>query len=348
MRILPLHEIEDDDVLAVSLVGPDRRVILPKGTPLTAVYRGLLADRGYWALPVVFPGYDDVEPVPWAPDSLVQDVVAFLLNLPPRFNGPTLLEAERLAGRLIEEYWDHPPGAVELFMPRDQDSNPAILALNRALLVIAGGQNTFPVGRLPEIVLAALLMDAGPGNALAAREIRDPEDPADGVRSVEAAVAYLRTVSAISFRTLGAIRQAYARWDGSGQPPLKASAIYEGAQLLAPANRLARLVMPTTDHPALPPHEALEWVLGGADTDFARPWLLNIRDRVAPYATGSTVQVSNGQLAVVTHTPLKTPMRPRVRWLTGPHRGQEWDLQEAEHRSLVIMNVHWRRSLDTA
>jgi hypothetical protein len=348
VRLLPLSEIRDEDRLATSIWGADRRLILSKGSPLTAAYRALLTERGYWALPVEFPGYEGVEAVPWLSDNLVLDLVAYLLNLPERFDAKAWFAAQSLVTQILEEYWAHPRGAVELFLPRDAASNPAVLAINRALVVIAAGHGLFDEARLPEIVLAALLLDSGPGNALATGVIHDSDDPAFIQEAVGAAVAYLQQTSAVSFRTLGAIRQAYTHWDGSGTPPLRGPAIYEGAQLLAPANKLARLLMPTPEHPPVAPHEALEWVIGGADLDYALRWVATIKERVAPYATGTTVRLSTGELAVVTRAPLGTPTRPHVRFLTGPERGTERDLQDPALRNVVIVDVYWQRELESA
>ena len=89
-------------------------------------------------------------------------------------------------------------------------------------------------------------------------------------------------------------------------------------------------------------------MMGGADSEFSLEWLSRIQQDVAPYGVGSTVRLSDGQLAVVVHAPVGQPQRPTVRLLTGGRRGLEMALTDRAYRNIAIVDVYRSRDLDVS
>jgi hypothetical protein len=347
MRLLPLTEVHEGDVLAATLWAADKRVVLREGSIISESHVQYLRKRGYAAIPVEFPGYEGIEPESWVPDALLTQVVAHLTALPEVFDTRTLNEGTQLAADLLGAVEMRPFGALELLTPSGTVPLPVLAAVNRALIVAHVGRRHFPDMTLTRFITAALLLDSGPGNALQTGLLTDEEDLAQRCERAERTLEYLQSAPRLSPRLGACIRQINAWWDGTGVPPLAGEDIFEGAQLLGPTDRLVRLLVDVPGRPGLPPHEALEWLMGGAGTEHAVEWVTRIHQAVAPYGIGVTVRLSDESLGVVARIPAGWPHRPTVRVLTGPHRGSELDLTQRAWASLAIMGVHTPRLLAT-
>jgi hypothetical protein len=348
MRMLPLTEVKVGDILAYTLRGPDRRVILREGTAIADSHLRYLHNHGYTSIPVHFTGYEGIDPDPWISEQLIARIVQRLKTLPGVFDRKTLHDVEGLVDEMLAEMATHARGALQLLTSTEINLPPVLLALNRALIVARVGRTVFDETTLTRVMAAALLADSGADNALETGHVTDEDEPIRRAERVERTVSYLQTGTGVAPRTIASIQQMYAHWDGSGVPALARSAIFVGASLLGPADRLSRLLLDVPERPALPPHEALEWMMGGADSEFSLEWLSRIQQDVAPYGVGSTVRLSDGQLAVVVHAPVGQPQRPTVRLLTGGRRGLEMALTDRAYRNIAIVDVYRSRDLDVS
>ena len=346
MRILPLRDVRHGDVLASTLWAVNGQMAIREGSVLGVSHLNYLHSRGYTLIPIEYPGFEGICPTPWIDDELSKRVTVFLEHLPETFDLDADRAVKELAGKILGCVQSHPVGALEL-LPTVQSARTAVIvALNRALIVAAVGLGVLNDNRLLDTIVAALLLDSGPNNALSRGLIVDSDDPTVIEGMSVRAMAYLRKVDMVSSYTLAAIYQAYAHFDGSGVPPLKGDRIWQGAQLLAPANRIACLMAATSNRSAVAPHEALEWIMGGSGTEYAPEWVARIYRTVAPYAVGSVVQLSSGDVGVIAQVPPTLPGRPIVRILSGSYRGQEWDLRDRDARNVAILGLITTRDID--
>jgi hypothetical protein len=338
--MLALEDVRAGDVLARPLWSPEGQVVMREGTRLEPGHLEILRRRGVRALAVEMPGFEGIEPAPGVDPPLWQRLAAFLTSLPRPFNQEAARTARALAEAVVETVADRiRTRPVELLTPTDAASVPATVAVNRALVAAAAGMGPMAPDRLVDAVLACLLADSGEENALATGTVRDPDSPAQIERMAAAAVAYLEAVPWLSAYTMATLHQLGARWDGSGAPSLKGEEIWAGAQLAAPADKLARLVVDTPEHPAAAAHEALEWLYGGAGSDYAHTWVGRIAQRVAPYGVGTVVRLSTGQVGVVAELTPSLPARPRLRILVGEGAGGVLDLGVRAAHHIAIAAV---------
>lgn len=345
MRILPFQELRAGDVLAANLYGANGQMVLRQGSVLEGHHLQLLDRKGYRSIPVEMAGFEGVQPAPWVDEMLLQQFVSFLYNLPAHFDPDAARVARTMANTLRELAFERRNSALELLTVLGADTAAAVVAVNRALVVASVALEHIDTDHLLDAIVAALLLDAGPGNALGQRAVDDPDDPADLQHQSAAAIAYVDEMGHMPAFVMATLRQVYAHWDGSGLPPLQADDIWQGAQIMAPANKIARLLVETGQHPAVAPHEALEWVMGGAGTEYALPWLTRIQRRVAPYGVGTAVRLSTGHVGVVTHVPLGSPGRAHVRILDPQGGGQVWDLQDRAYRNVAVVGIETSRDL---
>lgn len=108
--------------------------------------------------------------------------------------------------------------------------------------------------------------------------------------------------------------QHHERLDGSGYPNG-----YQENQI----NKLARIVAiadtydaMTSDRPyrlALPPNEAIEFIMGSAGRFFDFEMVQVFARKIAPYPVGSLVKLSNNDVGVVEEVPPHFPLRPKVK-----------------------------------
>ena len=98
-----------------------------------------------------------------------------------------------------------------------------------------------------------------------------------------------------------------------------------------------------TDPPPLPPQEALEWVIGGAGSEWPLAEAEALTRIVAPYPRGSVVRCGE-QVAVVLENVADWPLRPRIRLLSGPEAGKVLSLTDPDQQTRVLTGLYQGRS----
>jgi len=130
--------------------------------------------------------------------------------------------------------------------------------------------------------------------------------------------------------------------DGSGYPNrIKDDDISFISQIVGVADIYDAM---TSDRPykrAVPPYEALEYILGtGSKFD---PKVINaFIKRITPYPCGSIVKLSNGKFAVVDEISEDVPLRPIVRIINKVGDGYEYQRIDLRvNNSIVIENISY-------
>ncbi|CAB1127945.1 Phosphohydrolase [Candidatus Hydrogenisulfobacillus filiaventi] len=342
--MLPLALCQPGDVVAAEVRTADGRTLLRQGMELTGDVLRLLDRWGVREIPVRWPGFEDIDPEPWLPDDLVRRVTAWWTGTPPRSDADLVEQAFSFIGEVGEAVTDHRPlkAALEL-VPVHRTGNPAASAwLSAALLLMRAASEDASPERVEQWAAAALLAPWADPAAMVRGQVGDGEDGLPRPEPVLALAERLQTVERIPAPTVATLAQHRARWDGRGVPPLKGDAIYRGAQWLGAIQVLTHLIF-RTDGQALAPHEALEWVAGGAGSDFALPVVQGLTRTVAPYAAGQVVRISPEGVAVVLEATVGFPGRPRVRLLSGPEAGSEVNLADRGQETRIIQGPYTAR-----
>ncbi len=125
---------------------------------------------------------------------------------------------------------------------------------------------------------------------------------------------YLKGRRDISALSKIIIMQHHERLDGSGYPDKKANKdIHKFAKIVAIADVYDVLTSDRPHKKAIPPNEALEYIMGSAGRKFDFDMVNIFCRKVMPYPVDSLVKLSNGMIGVVEEITYNYPLRPKIK-----------------------------------
>ncbi len=333
MRLLPIDQLQPGDMTADTLRSTDGRILLRNGVILTESMIETLSHWGIPALPIEWPGFEDIDTAPALSQALIDEMVQWA-NKSGDLNWDTIGLAQAIVRKMWDQALDRHRQSFELIGVYQVGTSFLTFYVNLVALVLRLGYELVPEWT-ESYALAAMLMGFH-HEGLKSNEVLE-SDP----NHCEALVEQLRQFQ-IPAPCITTLLQHHARYDGTGVPSLKGEDIYRGATLLGLAEEFLTFVF-RTDGQSLPAHEALEWIIGGAGMDFALEAVKKLQRIVAPYATGQVVVVDNHDVAVVRNVPGDWPSRPTIGLLSGTEKGNIVDLREANQQNRVITDIYRER-----
>jgi HD-GYP domain-containing protein (c-di-GMP phosphodiesterase class II) len=218
-----------------------------------------------------------------------------------------------------------------------------------SLAMVMGRKTGLSAYELVPLGLASLLMNLG--YILSPQgTITSPDSLAEKVcqeipRHPEKGANLLESIGRFAPEVIRAVLEHHERWDGSGYPQrLKREEISPYARLIAIADTYYELVSRRPDRPPYMPHEAVEFILAYSGELFD-PELVQMFARVVPlYPTGSTVELSTGELGIISDANSGHIGRPVVRICfdasaRAVNRPYDIDLAEAQYQRRLITTV---------
>ena len=235
-----------------------------------------------------------------------------------------LTEVASLAGELVDGVFRSDNILINLIDLKSHDDYTYKHSLRVALLSISIGMKLqLTSDQLNEIALSALLHDVG--KTMISSEILNK--PAKLTRSefdimkTHPAVGAdtLRKRHAFSGGILMGVESHHERFDGTGYPKgLHGDKIPLYGKILAVADVYDALTSNRPYRRANFPSEAIEYMMACADTHFDMEVLSAFLKIVSVYPSGTIVDLSNGQTAVVVENHIENILRPTVRLLNAP------------------------------
>lgn len=199
------------------------------------------------------------------------------------------------------------------------------------LSVMLGMQIGLPHAALVDLAAGGLLHDVGkleiPLEIVNKQSRLSPEEM-EVMRQHPVYAARRLQGHGFSARMISGIRHHHEKFDGTGYPDgLAGEKIPLYARVLALADVFDALTSERSYREAWPPHEALEYMMGGGNTHFDFTLLKSFLKIVAAYPVGSLVRLSNGAFAVVIKNSQQDTLRPQIRLLYPQEiAGKEIDL----------------------
>ncbi|MBN2797167.1 MAG: HD-GYP domain-containing protein [Clostridia bacterium] len=149
---------------------------------------------------------------------------------------------------------------------------------------------------------------------------------------------YVKERSFLSAYTKTIVYQHHECLDGTGYPQrIKGNEVHPIAQIVGVADVYDAM---TSDRPykrAVPPNEALEYIIGVAGTKFDSSIVDAFIKMIAPYPRGSIVRLSNGSVGVVETLNKDFPLRPVLNVITKEGDSYHYEsLNLIKHPNLVI------------
>ncbi len=232
--------------------------------------------------------------------------------------------------------------------PEHEGQRDLVHSLNRASLavrlapVLDLGRYRFDLG------LAGLLADIGmwflPSDLVQKKGSLEPEERAQIEGHVMDTLRVLPIEQGWGSVSRVAISQHHERMDGSGYPKqLRGEEIHRTGRLIAACDVFTALTLERPGRDLFSPAEALEFIIGGADSAFDFDVVTAFHRHVPPYPVGTEVQLSTGERAVVTEVRgLKS--RPVVRVFSDAQGNRldtiyETDLSERSEHARTIVGV---------
>jgi len=332
MRKVSVKHLKPGLKLGRTVYGADGEVLLSAGCLLTENY---IKKLSAWGINFVF--IDEG----LLPDVNVEDVVSAETRQAAVSQIKKILLETRESGRLVID-----PGSIyatvegftrELLAKKElmvnlidlrlQDDYTFAHSVNVCILSLLTGITLGLDGtQLTLLGTGALLHDVGkimipdsilnkPG-PLAPEEFRAMMDHAQ--------VGYELITSSGAVGELPALiaRQHHENYDGSGYPlQLKGTEIHPLAQAVAAADKFDALTADRVYRKGFPPHEAYEMLAACGNSLIEAGIVKAFLHNIAAYPSGSLVELTSGEVAVVVDTPKGYSLFPRVRVLTDPkHR----------------------------
>lgn len=152
---------------------------------------------------------------------------------------------------------------------------------------------------------------------------------------------YIKERSFLSAYTKTIVYQHHECMDGSGYPQrISGDDIHPISQIVGVADIYDAM---TSDRPykrAVPPNEALEYIIGVSGTKFDTKVVNAFVKMIAPYPRGCIVKLSNGENAVVEELNTDFPLRPKLKLI---HKnGSEYAYESfdlIQHPNVVIEEI---------
>ncbi|GEM_PF-4045127 len=327
-------------------------VAFPSATKVTEEIFAHLREAGYAAICVNDPSVGDLRITPFIPEPTLLFAARSLESLiTSSRNDPTGTAAAAALANLSQAGIQMAHAALEAatdpvlnglaFLPGMPYEIAHALGTAQFALVLGKGRCT--ANDLQYLAQAALLADASclirANNATHPGPMEDVQDK----DHVEQSFAFVQRNGRFSARVAAAIAAHHEHWNGSGYPDgLKGQDIFLNARLL----RVAECYHALVSHPtqSVPPHQAIEFIMGFSG-EFFDPSLVQPFVREAPiYAKGLTVQLSTGDIAVITSPNWGHIVRPKVRLVADSHgqrleHPQDVDLSLAEHQHVLLAGL---------
>lgn len=342
MRIVPTNCVIENASLAKVIMNSSGQVLLKKGTKLTDSLLKRIEDNKIYTI-YIDDEYSDNEIEELIRPELKAKAVQTLketfqfiekrhasidkneLDLKKRLNQKSMekyiTQIRGVSSQIIEEISINRQLMINLVDIKNLDNYTYEHSLNVAVIsLIMGVELKMNHQELSHLFLGALLHDLG--KSLLPKELVTKESPyTESEQSLmethpKLGYDYIKEHYGFPVSVKMAILQHHERFDGTGYPKrIAGTNIHRHARIIALADCYDRM---TSDHyqaRALPPNEALEYIMGACDSHFDYELATLFSRKVIPYPEGSIVKLSDERFAVVLKVNLNFPLRPVVRIL---------------------------------
>lgn len=342
MRIVPTNCVPENALLAKPIFNSSGNVLLKKGTPLTeALLRRIEENKVYTIY--IDDGYSDQEIDdlirPELRNKAVQtlketfqfieksnaakDVIGLGLKkkLELKSMEKYVQSIKAVSNIIIEEITTNRQLMINLVDIKNLDNYTYEHSLNVAVMsLIVGVEMKMNHQEVSQLFLGALLHDLGksliPKEIVTKETSYTPEETTIMQSHAQLGYDYLKEHYGFPIACKMSVLQHHERFDGTGYPKgVRGANIHRHARIIAIADCYDTLTSDTYQKRAVPPNEALEYIMGSCGTQFDIDIATIFTRKVIPYPEGSIVHLSDDRYAVVLKVNINYPMRPVVRIL---------------------------------
>lgn len=361
MRLVPVNCVRPGTLLGKTLYNETGSILLKQGIELNDALLGRLEDNGI-LLVYVDDGYSQqeiediiqpdvrhraidsirsifevIEKKPRHASEDIQDIRKMLLH---KSMTKYLDTVKAVSAQIIDHILSNQTLMINLVDIKSFDNQAYEHALNVAVLsLVLGIEAKLNRNQLHSLFIGALLHDIGKILlTVKKKKILTDEDKVILRGHPLKGYEYLKDSRSIDGTVKAVILQHHENYDGTGYPrKTPGQYISAAARIVSIANKYDALTSDTSAGLAVPPNEAMEYLMSVAGTELDFDLVTLFVRKIVPYPPGTLVTLSNGLIAVVTEVNNNFPLRPIIRYVergTGSISLAPLDLMK-EHSILI-------------
>lgn len=342
MRIVPTNCVSGEAYLAKHIYNETGNILLKKGTKLTETLLKRIEENSIYTI-YIDDGYSTAEIQDLVRPELkvkaiqtLKETFTFIEKSFAQDKKTDLGLRKQLTLKSMEKYISGLKAVSEMIIEEISSNHQLMInlvdiknlnnytyehSLNVAVLsLIVAIEMKLSSKELSQLFLGALLHDVG--KTLLPKDLVNKPEPytEDEEALMRAHVMlgydYLKENFSFTNACKMSVLQHHERHDGTGYPrSLPGSVIHKFAKIIAIADSYDNMTSDTPQKRALPPNEALEYIMGASDSHFDYDIATVFTRKIIPYPEGTLVHLSNGEYGVVTGVNINYPMRPIVKIL---------------------------------
>lgn len=338
MRIVPIHLIQEGSQLAKTLYSSDGRVLLRAGMILDSKKLGRAEQIGFKSLYIndAFSTnmVDDVIDTQTRLQSIMQvkdSYDAFGEFAEAAAKGTSnqwklsemryeyLNGVKSTAGGIVDALLNRKSLTINIQDVKQMEEYLYQHTVNVAVLsVLLGMDQGLPEEDLENLAIGALFHDIG-YNSVSKSILNKPgpltkKEMEEVRKHANEGYQHLKDDVDINSHIRMIVLQHHEWMDGSGYPHgLTSTNIHPLSKIVAIADVYDALTSDRPHRQALPPNEAIEFLLGHANQQLDQELVKNFIKLIIPYPVGTLVRLSNGEIGVVERLYENFPLRPVVK-----------------------------------
>lgn len=340
MRVIPIDCIREGSILAKNIFDNDGRILLRKGVILNKNYLKKIKQIGIYSL-YITDEYSDEEIEDVITPEIRQKSVSILkksLGNISTFNDKlnekgmnrneylkqkeeTINSIKDIVSDIIDDIISKKNVMINIVDIKTMDNYTYQHCVNVAVLsLILGIKLNLTKDELFKLTTGALLHDFGktliPKEILLKKEKLTDEEFNLIKEHTTKGYDFFKGLNELSPISRIIVLQHHEKVDGSGYPEgREENDINRFAKIVAIADVYDALTSDRVYRKALPPNEAVEYVLGNGGVHFDFKMVQAFAECIVPYPLGTLVKLSNNDIGVVKETNSRFIMRPVVKIL---------------------------------
>jgi len=325
MYTLPLDSRVIGKRLGKTIYSDDGKVLLQKGTVITAGYLSALLRRGYKRIYVENEIVPDIEPSDAVHEETrirAAQCINRTLTSIAQGKRADLAQVMSVVDEILEELDDSSEMVFGLSTLRGVDDYTFMHCVNVSILaLILGSGLKMDKKRLKNLGVGAILHDVGKTKVERSILLKPSRLSPDEFARVTLHTVYgydiLNNHFGMPMESACVALQHHERYNGGGYPEgLVGEAIHLNGRITAVADVYDAMTSDRVYRAAILPHKAIEFIRDGAGEEFDPKVIKVLLERIAPYPAGTLVRLSTGQVGVVIKQVPRQPLYPLVRVVT--------------------------------